>query len=226
MTEAGVVNLGVRLVAALLLIIVLVSIARALLQRWRLAWIARQDFPPAVVQRFRERRPGLNDEDVEQVRQGLRDYFHICCRAGRRRMVSMPSQVVDELWHEFILFTHSYERFCGKALGRFLHHVPAEAMRSKTQAQDGIKRAWRLACQKEGIAPRHPLKLPLLFRIDQELSIENGFIYTLDCRRDSRGNVYCGGDIGCGGGCGGGGDSDGGDSGGGDSGCGGGCGGD
>ncbi len=221
MSEAVVANLGVRLFAALLLIAVLVSIARALLQRWRLAWIARQNIPPGVERRFRERRPELNDADVQQVGQGLRDYFHICCQAGSRRMVSMPSQVVDELWHEFILFTRDYARFCDKALGRFLHHVPAEAMRSKTQAQDGIKRAWRLACQKEKINPRHPLKLPLLFRIDRELDIENGFVYSLDCRRDSRGNAYCGGDIGCGGGCAGGGDSDGGDSG-----CGGGCGGD
>jgi hypothetical protein len=78
----------------------------------------------------------------------------------------MPSQVVDDAWHEFILFTRQYQQFCERGLGRFLHHTPAEAMRSPTDAQDGIKRAWRLACQRDGIDPKAPQSLPLLFALD------------------------------------------------------------
>ena len=76
------------------------------------------------------------------VFRALRDYFWMC-NVGKRKMVAMPLQVVDDGWHEFILYTRSYKVFCKKALGRFLHHTPTEAMRTPTLAQEGIKRAWR-----------------------------------------------------------------------------------
>lgn len=126
------------------------------------------------------------------------------CNQAKRKLVSMPSQVVDDAWHEFILFTRTYKSFCQKALGRFLHHTPTEAMRTQTMAQDGIKRAWRLACAKEQINPRHASKLPLIFAIDSMLQIPNGFTYVLNCEdKDSPayGDGYCAGHIGCAAGC-------------------------
>lgn len=38
------------------------------------------------------------------------------------------TQIVDDAWHAFILDTPAYAEFCRDALGRFLHHRPAEAM--------------------------------------------------------------------------------------------------
>jgi len=35
-----------------------------------------------------------------------------------------PSIIVDYGWHEFILFTKLYERFCKEILGQFIHHTP------------------------------------------------------------------------------------------------------
>lgn len=201
----------------------------------QLAYIDNYHFHPSIKNKISERHPSLTDEQINLVFQGLRDYFHICNHASRRP-VSMPSKIVDEAWHEFILFTRAYKHFCRKALGRFLHHTPAEAMASSTTAQEGIKRAWRLACAKESISTRSPSKLPLIFALDSMLSIAGGFEYSLDCKssplcRDS----YCAGHIGCASGCAG--DSgasgnsggffgDSADSSGGGSGCSGGCGGD
>ncbi len=166
-------------------------------------------FPESIAAKVGKTYPHLSDAEVTRVIQGLREYFHLCNTAGRR-MVSMPSQAVDVAWHEFILFTRKYEYFCGKALGRFLHHTPAEAMRSPTSAQAGIKTAWRLSCLREGMQPRAAHRLPLLFAIDAQLNIPDGFRYALDCRQ-TPGDDYCAGHIGCGSGCGGGcgGDSDG-----------------
>lgn len=93
----------------------------------------------------------------------------------------MLSQAVDTAWHEFILFTRHYEDFCRHAVGRFIHHTPAEAMKTPTDAQDGIRLAWRLACRQEGIDPRSPSRLPTLFAIDTLLSIPDGFRYVLNC---------------------------------------------
>jgi len=137
----------------------------------------------------------------------MRDYFYICNQANGK-MVAMPSEIVDVLWHEFILFTRAYETFCNQALGRFLHHTPTEAMPQKTMATDGIKRAWRLACAKAGINPKKPDKLPLLFAIDSMLNIKGGFTYVLNCQHtpyhnNTQGGCggYCATDIGCASGC-------------------------
>lgn len=145
----------------------------------------------------------MNEDQVHLIFRALRDYFWMCNK-GKRRMVAMPSQVVDDAWHEFILFTRSYKAFCNKALGRFLHHTPTEAMSTPTLAQEGIKRAWRLACAKELINPANPTRLPLIFAIDSMLNIPNGFTYTLNCQdKNSPAYVegYCAGHIGCSAGC-------------------------
>lgn len=33
--------------------------------------------------------------------------------------------ILDEMWHNFILFTRDYEAFCQQHFGRFVHHQPA-----------------------------------------------------------------------------------------------------
>ena len=203
-----------------ILILVLFFYLRRNKFRHRIKLIDSYRFPNRLNEAIKKRYPHLTEQDVDRVIIGLREYFQISLMA-RKRMVAMPSQVVDLAWHEFILFTRHYEAFCKHALGRFLHHTPAEAMRSPTDAQEGIKRAWRLSCQREGIDPHKPNRLPLLFALDSELKIEDGFNYKLDCKA-LKDNGYCASHIGCGGGCSGGcgGDSSS------DSGCGGGCGGD
>jgi len=221
------------------LIVLAVAAALALttsaLPHYRLRRLAQFQFPEHVARRVRNTYPHLDDAGCAAVMEGLRQFFAVSIHARGRR-VAMPSQAVDAAWHEFILSTRAYGDFCRGTLGRFLHHTPAEAMRTPTQAQDGIRRAWRLACRREGIDPGRPDRLPLLFALDARLAIPGGFTYALNCRRRAVGTTgagaadgggsFCAGHIGCssgGGGCSGdaGGDGDGGCSG-----DGGGCGGD
>jgi hypothetical protein len=193
----------------------------------QLKYIEQYHFHKGIRQKVSQKHPQLTEQQLDMVFQGLKDYFRICHQA-KKRMVSMPSQVIDDAWHEFILSTRIYERFCTKAIGRFLHHTPAEAMSVPAVAKRGIKRCWRLACALEQINPKKPVRLPLIFAIDGLLNINNGFIYQLDCKKNPAGG-YCAGHIGCSSGCGGStdasdsGDSDGSSGCGSD--CGGGCGG-
>ncbi|MHA6079175.1 glycine-rich domain-containing protein [Pseudomonas aeruginosa] len=172
------------------------------LDRRRYRFIQQFRLPPRVAQAVRERCPQLSEEQVQRVLGGLREYL-LLCRAAGKRMVAMPSQVVDVAWHELILHTRLYQHVCRKGLGRFLHHTPAQAMRSPRQAQEGIQRAWKLACRREGIDPLNPTRLPLLFALDTELAIADGFRYALNCaqRQDGGAAVYCASHIGCSSGC-------------------------
>jgi hypothetical protein len=167
------------------------------------AYIENYRFHPTLAEKVKAKYPHLSDDEVTMVFDALRDYFRMC-NLAKKRMVSMPSQVVDVAWHEFILFTRLYKKFSEKAIGRFLHHTPTVAMKRPTLAQDGIKRAWRLACAKERIDPADPARLPLIFAIDGMLDIKDGFRYSLDCKDKSSpayGDGYCAGHIGCAAGC-------------------------
>lgn len=167
----------------------------------QLKFISSYHFHASIREKVKSKYPHLDNAQLSMVFQALRDYFWMCNMA-KGRNVAMPSQVVDEAWHEFILFTRAYRSFCDKAIGRFLDHTPTVAMKSRTTAQEGIKRAWRLACAKDGINPATPHRLPLIFSIDGLLNIPGGFTYALDCKKGSSSrDDYCAGHIGCSSGC-------------------------
>lgn len=151
------------------------------------------EFPDAIVRKVRKTYPHLRKYDADQVINGLREYFHLCNLAGPQA-VSMPSQAVDIAWHEFILFTREYEYFCNKAFGRFLHHRPAEAIVNQSIVYSGLSLAWRLSCFRENIVPRFPDRLPLLFALDRDLNIPDGFKYSVECS-PSEDQHYCASDI-------------------------------
>ncbi|MRD47312.1 hypothetical protein GHT07_08470 [Caenimonas koreensis DSM 17982] len=219
---------------------------RKLVAAQREAYIRNFEFPMGLFERLRKQRPELSLKDCQLVAHALRQFFLSHLKSGKQ-FVSMPSQVADDLWHEFILYTRNYQQFCDRAFGTFMHHTPAVALGKARNSNIGLRRCFWFTCKEENINPRKPMRLPLLFAIDTKLGIADGFRYVADCdsvRRAGEGaggtaGVYCGGDFGSasfdGGtdgfgdvGGGGGGDVGGpsGDGGGGDGGCGGGgCGG-
>ena len=89
----------------------------------------------------------------------------------------MPSVVADSLWHEFILYTREYQRFCRRAFGGFLHHTPAVVLSDDKKNNEGLRRVWWYTCKYENIDPKNPTRLPLLFALDAKLNIPNGFVY-------------------------------------------------
>jgi hypothetical protein len=52
-----------------------------------------------------------------------------------------PSQLIDEVWHELILFTRTYHSFCLNKLGKFVHHQPSS---SQTNVINQYKQTLRL----------------------------------------------------------------------------------
>lgn len=174
-----------------------------LYRRWQLyrrrQFIRNYRLPAGLIQRLQKRRPGLSRAQCQQVDQALRQFF-LAYLNGGRKFVSMPSQVTDELWHEFILYTRHYQQFCRQAFGRFLHHTPAVVLSADKRDNTGLRRCWSQCCKLDDINPRQALVLPLLFAIDSQLGIADGFHYLPDCsalREDgsSGGGTYCGGDF-------------------------------
>ncbi len=164
----------------------------------RLQFIEDYRLPPGLLAKLEAAHPHLTHSELIQVTRGLKQYFRAYLKSGRR-YVAMPSQVADDLWHEFILYTRDYDRFCAKAFGRFLHHTPAIVLRkSQKQDNEGLRRVWWQACKEEGIDVKAPKALPLLFALDADLNIKGGYHYTPDCaalRKRGVAGSQCGGDF-------------------------------
>src|SRR2546422_940439 len=107
--------------------------------------------PARLLDRLAKKSPELTPGQSAPVGSGLKQFFHAHARSGQ--FVSMPSQVVDDLWHEFILHTRNYDQFCRRAFGRFMHHTPAVALGRQHQNNAGLRRTWWHACKQEGINP-------------------------------------------------------------------------
>lgn len=163
----------------------------------RAEFIRSYPLPAGLFERLDKVRPGLDLKSKQLIARALRKFF-LAHLASGCRFVSMPSQAVDELWHEFILYTRHYEAFCKQAFGRFLHHTPAVVLGPHRQNNEGLRRTWWYCCREENIDPRKPTRLPLLFALDAKLGVVNGFHYAPDCeklRRNGSGTVHCGGDF-------------------------------
>jgi hypothetical protein len=171
--------------------------------------IHRRDFirdypwPSGLLEKLEARHNWFSRKNSALVAEGLRQFF-VAYQMSGCKYVAMPSQVVDDLWHEFILYTRAYEDFCKKAFGGFLHHAPAQALSPENRrSNEGLRRVWWWCCKQESIHPTRPTRLPLLFALDKKLSIANGFHYTTECDDLRKAGVagagiapYCGGDFG------------------------------
>lgn len=142
----------------------------------RLAFLAYTPLPDGVRQRWRARYPALSPQQAARVEQGLQQFFRLY--ALNSTPLAMPSQLVDALWHEFILDTRAYQAFCQQAFGRFLHHTPTDSS-NRNQQQSMLRQSWYAACQDEGLAWQQHTRLPLLFALDHELGMGDAFDYSL-----------------------------------------------
>lgn len=186
------------LLALIIAIMVWTMLARGRLAR-RAEFIRSFSLPPGLYEKLRKKHPQLTLKDCQLVGQALRQFFLAHLKSGRQ-FVAMPSQGVDDLWHEFILYTKHYEAFCHQAFGRFLHHTPAIVLSADRQDNAGLRRVWWYACREENIDPKTPTRLPLLFAIDGKLAIAGGFVYAANCGALHRktadgGAVHCGADF-------------------------------
>src|SRR5215207_9356064 len=77
----------------------------------------------------------VTDEEAEDIFAETKKFLFICRQPG----VFIPDEllIVDEMWHNFILFTKEYQDFCAFYFGGYLHHTPATRA-AKTQHREEL----------------------------------------------------------------------------------------
>lgn len=147
------------------------------------SYIDSYEFHHSIINSFALKHPKLSKTKVDRVFDGLKEYFSASYRAGGSEL-AMPSLIVGEAWHDFILHTKLYEDFCSNAFGKYLHHTPSTALTVSSMDIDrqALMNTWSYlnsgsyTSRKDGDG----LYIPLIFLIDVELAIAGGVEYSFD----------------------------------------------
>jgi hypothetical protein len=67
-----------------------------------------------------------NEEEARALFRELKRYFYLS-RIDRSTVWEMYSLRIDEIWHQFVLFTRQYMDFCSRYYGAYLPHNPSNA---------------------------------------------------------------------------------------------------
>jgi hypothetical protein len=79
----------------------------------------------------------IAEEEAVDIFQETKKFLYICRMPG----IFIPDDllIVDEMWHNFILFTKEYQRFCDEHFGSFIHHLPATKKEKALQKQMNVE---------------------------------------------------------------------------------------
>ena len=78
--------------------------------------------PKSVVSRYANRNR-LSLEQSNNLHEQLESFL---THAVENNINLSPSEEIDIVWHNFILDTKEYARYCIMKFGKFIHHVPSE----------------------------------------------------------------------------------------------------
>ncbi|MBK3780138.1 hypothetical protein G3A43_07695 [Paraburkholderia aspalathi] len=147
------------------------------------------EFPLMVVDVFTKENPHLSAGQRDLAFRGLREYFMLMLiehQMGRQKPLGMPSELVDEAWHAFVLCTLEYELFCKRFFGRMVHHQPDPSARPglvdpNAEFKSDTCNTW--AAYRNSVR-RYPAyftsvsDMPLLFGLDSYVGLTSGWLWT------------------------------------------------
>ena len=76
---------------------------------------------PSLILRL-QNKLGWSADRADNAFQDMKRFLYLCAKHPNETFA--PPEVIDDCWHEFILFTLDYFTFCKDYLGRFIHHRP------------------------------------------------------------------------------------------------------
>ncbi|OGX81547.1 hypothetical protein BEN47_19240 [Hymenobacter lapidarius] len=87
---------------------------------------------PDIVSRFTDLL-AVDENEARDIFQETKKFLYL----SQHYPVFIPDDllILDEMWHNFILFTPAYHAFCQTHFQRYLHHLPATRQEKTEQAR-------------------------------------------------------------------------------------------
>ena len=86
--------------------------------------------PELLVERFSQDYNIPSSEVIEQFDE-VKKFLVVC--ASDRSTRFAPSKTLDKMWHDFVIFTPEYVRFCD-TIGGYVHHRPTREIMHQSYA--------------------------------------------------------------------------------------------
>lgn len=104
-----------------------------------------------VIQGFIERY-NISYDEAQEIFEETKKWLWLASKSselnGTSLFIDKPLLIIDEMWHNFILHTKQYYKFCFDNFKRFLHHVPSSA-REKAAYKQAFEENPTEAIQKQ-----------------------------------------------------------------------------
>lgn len=102
---------------------------------------------PEVIAQFERAHPELKKDSHLIFNETLKWLWACTHKQGPALIISTEIEVIDLMWHQFILFTKDYSEFCKTYLGQFIHHDPLTT--SQLQEFDALRNSDPIAAKKK-----------------------------------------------------------------------------
>src|SRR5262245_46711737 len=77
---------------------------------------------PRLKQYMLETEAVESSEKFDQLFTEVKRYHYLCAVSGEN--VPMICTEIDEVWHQFILFSPEYRAYCNRFFGKYIDHLP------------------------------------------------------------------------------------------------------
>ncbi len=72
---------------------------------------------------------GVTEEQAQQIFTDVKLWLWMACKVraegiDKPLVIDTALVVIDEMWHNFMLFTRDYTQFCERYFGTYMHHSP------------------------------------------------------------------------------------------------------
>lgn len=184
----GAIAIGVTMFCVVFFIIIYHQLRKSL----RIKFIEHYTLPNIVTKKFLVEHNYLSAKQTDNVIIGLKQFFMIYSLSmseGRipKNGFMMPSRIVDELWHNFMLDSENYAKFCTQAFGKMFHHKPGmdsggnkKINLLKTFPPELVNTYQYIRKLKDYSSLYVIGSVPVLFALDSILHIDKGFYYDLE----------------------------------------------
>ena len=92
-----------------------------------LSQLEKYQIPDGVIERLRQKEPfkKMTEIQIKEIVDEFKKFVAIVAiNYARGKKIEMVGELIDELWHTFILFTNDYRKFCDTTVGEYIHHDP------------------------------------------------------------------------------------------------------
>ncbi|MFT6036401.1 MAG: hypothetical protein ACI9XJ_001983, partial [Marivirga sp.] len=93
----------------------------------------------------------VSKEEAHAIFNETKKWLWLAAKASEEEKLSLsidkPLLIIDEMWHNFILHTKQYQRYCMDKFKRFIHHEPTPSA-DKAKYQEALASNPSLEIQK------------------------------------------------------------------------------